>query len=776
MNAPTGTSLECFLLTAQSRDNGPHFEITLWAAADEGIAVKIKINDFRPLFFCRRSLPKHCLSFPVSERKQLPLRSLDMDDADCLYFETFSQMQHAAKVLRGSGQKIFESDVHPIERYLMERMVSGGLKITGKCEDYGSFYSFTNPHLRGCTAHAPALKVCSVDIETNVSSGEIYSIACKDEHSERVFIRGDLQNNDTVCFCKDERHLLVDFFAHIKNSDPDIIIGWSVIDFDLRVIQERCIKTGIPFDLGREMESRIFKGQNSNLWNARIPGRVVLDVPIMLRAYHHTFESYSLDFVASQILGEHKTIQLSGKEKIKQIDHLFRNDKYELARYNLTDVKLTLDIFTKCEILQNAIERSKRSGSALDRTGGSVAAFDHLYLPRLHRAGFVAGDTVDIVQTGEQLPGGHVLEPAPGLYHNVLLFDFKSLYPTIIMSFMIDPLGFKIRDDKKLSNPAGTSFSKETSVLPDIIRELMEGRAKAREQKNPFLSQAIKILMNSFYGVLGSTGCRFFSPQLASSITLTGRYILKTTIDYIEKTTGKRVIYGDTDSLFVHLGEISVKEAAALGETISKQTTQWLAEHLKEKFGADSALELQYDTCFDHFFLPSLRGGQQGQGSKKHYCGAAVDEKGGLSLTFKGMESARSDWTDLAKEFQHELFILFFSGKPLNQYVSDTAQLLLQGRLDEKLIYKKRLRKRIDQYTTHIPPHVQAAKLLDSPPPRTIKYCITREGPQPLEKLTAPLDYNHYLETQLKPIADSILEWTGTSFDTIVSGQQDLFQ
>ena len=281
--------------------------------------------------------------------------------------------------------------------------------------------------------------------------------------------------------------------------------------------------------------------------------------------------------------------------------------------------------------------------------------------------------------------------------------------------------------------------------------------------------------MNSFYGVLGSTGCRFFSPQLASSITLTGRYILKTTIEHIEKTSGKQVIYGDTDSLFVHLGEVSAEEAAALGETISRQTTQWLAQHLKEKFGADSALELQYDTCFHHFFLPSLRGGVQGQGSKKHYCGAAVDAQGEISLTFKGMESARSDWTDLAKEFQHELFILFFSGKPLNQYVSDTAQLLLQGKLDQKLIYKKRLRKRIDQYTTHIPPHVQAAKLLDNPP-RTIKYCITREGPQPLEKLTAPLDYQHYLETQLKPIADSILEWTGTSFDNIVSGQQDLFQ
>ncbi|MDR0306066.1 MAG: DNA polymerase II [Chitinispirillales bacterium] len=774
MNAPTDTSLECFLLTAQSRDNGPRFEITLWAADASGKAVRIKVDDFRPLFFCPRTLPEKEM-LGVNERKKLPLRSLDMQETDCLYFNTFSQMQHAARDLRTAGLKTFESDIHPMERYLMERMVSGGMKVTGTPQSFGSYIKFTNPHLRGCLTAAAQFKTVSIDIETNVSTGEIYSIACADALAERVFMRGALQNADNIKFCKDERQLLTEFFAYIQNRDPDIIIGWSVIDFDLRVIQERCAKTGVPFEPGRERGSRIVKGQTGASWNARIPGRVVLDVPTMLRAYHHTFEEYSLDFVASQILGQRKTIELTGKEKISQIDNLFNTNKLELARYNLTDAKLTLGIFTKTGILQNAVERSKRSGSTLDRTGASVAAFDHLYLPRLHRAGFVAGDTFDIIQTGAGLPGGHVLDPKPGLYENVLVFDFKSLYPSIIMTFMIDPLGFKAADSDRISNPAGTSFSKKQSILPEIIRELMEARAKAREQKNQCLSQAIKILMNSFYGVLGSTGCRFFSEKIASTITLTGRYILTGSIEHIEKTSGKRVIYGDTDSLFVHLGETSAHDAAGFGETIAKETSKWLCEHLKENFNAHSSLELQYEIHYRHFFLPSLRGGEHGQGSKKHYCGAAIDQNGKIHLTFKGMEAARSDWTELAKEFQHTLFSRFFSGQPLTEYIRATAELLQQGHFDRKLIYKKRLRKRIGEYTVHVPPHVQAAKLLDSPS-RTIKYCITKEGPQPIEKLTAPLDYQHYLDSQLKPIADSILEWTGTSFDKIISGQQDLFQ
>ncbi len=139
------------------------------------------------------------------------------------------------------------------------------------------------------------------------------------------------------------------------------------------------------------------------------------------------------------------------------------------------------------------------------------------------------------------------------------------------------------------------------------------------------------------------------------------------------------------------------------------------------------------------------------------------------------MESARSDWTDLAKEFQHELFTRFFKGQPLEAYILETVALVRRGAADEKLVYKKRLRKRLDEDTDNAPHHVQAARLMQSPG-HLIRYYITADGPQPLENRTSPIDYEHYVESQLKPIADSILEWQGTGFDRIVSGQQDLFK
>lgn len=772
MITPENSSTECFLLTSQSRDVGNRFEIVIWGISRKGEPVKILVDNFRPLFFCSRSLDPEETSL-AQERKQLPLMSLFKEPVDCLYFSNYSLLQQTARKLRTSGYRIFESDIHPLERYLMERMVTGGMKVTGQSYNSGNTLVFHNPCLRGCPMD-PVLKTESFDIETCVSTGEIYSIATTDSADSAVFIRGELPDREGIYFCRSEKELLVSFFSYLRKKDPDILIGWNVIDFDLRMISERCRRLGVPFELGRDSGSRLVQSQNTGKWSARIPGRVVIDIPVMLRAYHHSFEEFSLDHVASKVLDKHKTIQASGSEKIEQIDHLFRNDKMELARYNLSDARLALEIFHETGLLLNAIERSKRSGQTLERTGGSVSTFDYLYLPRLHRAGFVANDILDIKQPDAPLPGGFVVEPQPGLYEHVLVFDFKSLYPSIIMTFLIDPLGFRDKKGEQVTNPTGTTFSRNDNILPGVISELMKARARAKKENNPFLSQAIKILMNSFYGVLGSTGCRFFSQEIASTITMTGRHILKASIDRIEKISGKKVIYGDTDSLFVHLGPHMGQKAEQVGITISKQITEWLGDHLKESFSADSKLELQYETHFRHFFVPSIRGGGLSQGSKKHYCGSVLDGNGNMRLVFKGMESARSDWTELAKEFQHELFLRFFSGKRLDDYVVQIVEFLKKGSFDHKLVYKKRLRKQISEYTTNIPPHVQAAKLLDNPT-NPVKYCITKDGPQPLEKLTAPLDYEHYQECQLRPIADTILEWTGTNFERIISGQQDLF-
>jgi DNA polymerase-2 len=762
---------QCFLLNYAYRDSRGHFEITLFGITSERVPVKITIDNFRPLFFVPRSVPRKETS-GVAERKELPLSAMtDGLPVDCLYFLTYDAFLENGRRLREKGFTVYESDVNPVERYLMERFVAGGFEAQGTWSRENGFLASRNPLIRGISMQ-PELSVLSLDIETNAHSGEILSIACCGEN-DAVFIRGTMtEGAPLIRFCRDERELLKHFFDHLKREDPDVIIGWSVVDFDLSMLQQRAAAVRIPFSPGRDQGGRIVEGRRDGQKIARINGRVVIDVPTMLRAYYHTFEEYSLDFVASAMLGKGKSISKTGSAKIDEIIRQFHEDPLSLAHYNLIDAQLTKEIFERAGILPNVIERSKRSGQLLDRVGGNVAAFDYLYLPRLHRAGWVASDAADIVPPLAPLPGGYVIEPTPGIYENVLVFDFRSLYPSLIMTFKIDPLGLIAPSQNRIQGPVGPPFAADTTILPAIIAQLMEARAQAKRDKNPYLSQAIKILMNSFYGVFGAIGCRFFSSEISTTITQTGQYILKQTIEHIQTSTPFQVIYGDTDSLFVLLGEGKDAAAEEIGQTLSRETTAWFAAMLKERFSVDSALELQFERHFRHFFMPALRGSTQG--SKKHYCGSIRDASGETSLIFKGMESARSDWTDLAKEFQHELFVRAFSKQPVEEFVAATVERVRLGKVDEKLIYKKRLRKQLDEYTEHVPPHVQAARLLASPG-HLIRYYITTAGPQPIENRMAPIDYEHYVEAQLKPVADSILEWLGTSFDKIVSGQQELF-
>lgn len=759
-----------FLLTRSGFDMRGHYEIHLYGVSAEGDSCKVVIDNFRPLFFVSSNIPIDKTKLAV-ERKKLKMVSWDKEPVDCLYFNTASDMTQCYSSLRKSGFKTFESDIYPVDRYLMERMVKGGFTVEGDSKLVNGLTVYRNPRIRGVDLYIKPTML-SIDIETNGYTNDLYSISAVGK-IEKCFIIGNGQSNIRIEYAKDEKELLEKFTAHYLQEDPDIVTGWNVINFDLMMLQQKCNLHNIDFMPGRDHQiSRIFKNENSGVTNCRINGRVVIDGINIMRANSFNFESFSLGFVASEILGEKKLIEKEGRDKIDEINHQFKYEKEKLAEYNIKDAELVKKILERTKVIDNAVEYSRLSGRTIDNLGGSVASFDHLYLPLLHREGYVAKDKIDVIKINDSLPGGFVIEPTPGIYENVLLLDFKSLYPTIIMTFMIDPLGeITAEGTDFVKGPAGPSFSKKHSILPEIISELFDARSEAKKTNNEPLSYSIKILMNSFYGVLGSAGCRFFAPDLAKTITRTGQYILKKTMDRIEKDMGYEVIYGDTDSLFVYVGSGKEKYASKIGYEIVSKINLWMKKFLDKEYHAVSKLELEFETHFRHLLLPSSRHGTQG--SKKRYCGT-VESKGELELKFKGMESARTDWTLISQEFQQELYKKIFLKEEFEMYIIQVVNQIRNGEVDNKLIYKKHIRKPLNEYTTHIPPHVQAAKLLNKRV-RRIAYVITVDGPQPVELISSNLDYEHYIETQIKPVADSILHLIDKDFDSIVSGQMDLF-
>jgi DNA polymerase II len=220
------------------------------------------------------------------------------------------------------------------------------------------------------------------------------------------------------------------------------------------------------------------------------------------------------------------------------------------------------------------------------------------------------------------------------------------------------------------------------------------------------------------------------------------------------------------------------EQAVAAGRQLERELNTWWSEVIRQEFDLESILELQFETHFKRFLMPTVRGSDKG--SKKRYAGV-VAGKNGDELVFKGLESVRTDWTRLAREFQEELYRRIFLQQDYTDYVTQLTAAVLTGEEDEHLIYRKRLRRKLDDYQRNVPPHVQAARLCAGrglPVPARgdwVEYVVTTSGAEPAAKPLAPLDYQHYVERQLAPVADGILGFVGSSFSALTDRQIGLF-
>lgn len=785
-----------FLLSRQVQDNGNRLQITLWLKTSEG-AKKLVIHNELALFFVEQTQVNAATQLlqqqgiTLVKQQALSLKTFGQKPVHGFYFSTLAQFYRARDCLKSKQIKCYEDDIRPDDRYLMERFITADIDFV---EDQQVKCRKSSQEL------AIQLSMLSLDIECSMT-GELYSIglyANNECEIKRVLMIGEPQADAEpyIIWLDNEKQLLIELINQIATIDADIFIGWNVINFDFRLLQKRMDIHQVKFAVGRDASAPRWRtnSNNSEQQFIEIAGRVVLDGIDLLKTATYSFPSFSLDNVAKTLLGLSKKV-VDVDNRVAEITTNFLHNKPALAAYNLEDCRLVWLIFEKTQLLEFAQLRAQLTGLAIDRIGGSVAAFTNLYLPKLHRNGYVAPNMGD-GQSTLVSPGGFVMDSVPGLYNNVLVLDFKSLYPSIIRTFKIDPMGLiegmqQVAGDSNSQMQSaikgfdGAYFSRDKHFLPDIITSLWLERDKAKLQKNAALSQAIKIIMNSFYGVLGSTGCRFFDPRLSGAITKRSHEILKTTTAWIE-TKGYQVIYGDTDSIFVHVGnEQSAIQCMTLGKELQDFINKKWQCYIADEFNLPCELEIEFETHFTKFFMPAIRGqemikGQKNIGTKKRYAGI-VNGK----LLFKGLETVRSDWTELSKDFQQELYRLIFSEQPIEDYINRIINELRAGLHDSKLVYKKKIRRKLTDYV-NTPPHIKAAiiannKLINKGKKpeyqhrKTISYVMTLEGVQPLAFNEHTLDYDFYIEKQLKPIANDILPFIAKDFESIAGKQLGLF-
>ncbi|MDB5218699.1 MAG: polymerase, partial [Myxococcaceae bacterium] len=212
------------------------------------------------------------------------------------------------------------------------------------------------------------------------------------------------------------------------------------------------------------------------------------------------------------------------------------------------------------------------------------------------------------------------------------------------------------------------------------------------------------------------------------------------------------VIYGDTDSLFVHVGDATSDEAKAeRGRALAGELTALLAAEIARDYRVDSHLELRFESHYLRFLMPTTRGTQLG--SKKRYAGTVRKADGSIHVIVRGLEVVRRDWSPLARRVQLELLRRVFADEPYEAWLIEVARDLVAGKLDDELVYRKRVRGEAD----------------------TFDYVMTTRGPEALDARTAPIDTEHYLAKQLAPVCDVVLGFLGTSFERIAGLQTSLF-
>ena len=814
-----------FLLHTFHRNQGDATTLFGVGRLESGQTFAFSDSRQRPAFYLRASELARARPFCVGAGAELDedtgLTTMDGEAVVRVGLRKVHQLRRLADGLHENQLRTYEADFAFARQYLVDRGIRGGVCITGSWRvGNGVDRVYVEPQLTP-DDFEPALSVLALDIETPPDASAV--LACSlvlwggtaGNAVEEIHLIGPPAEDGPGVYCHaTERDLLIRLAERIRQLDPDVLTGWNVVDFDLTVLQKRFAAHRLPFNLGRSSDDSWY--QESEVWGASrvvVYGRQVLDAMHLARTTLTRFDDNRLGTVAQALLGRGKSLAANDDDDGSMADVIldaYHNDRAAFAEYCLEDSRLVRDILVQEDIIQLSLRRAALTGLPLERAWGSVAAFDFLYILGLRQRRMVAPtNDIDRVHLGGS-PGGLVMPTRAGLYPHVFVFDFKSLYPSIIRTFNSDPLTHLLahllaRDSTEaeaeaamaaesgadyvtepgitgafIRAPNGALFVRDVGILPQILAGFFARRAEARAAHDDLAAYTYKIVMNSFYGVLATGSCRFAEGALAGAITGFGHYLLRWTKALLQDSGRGTVLYGDTDSLFVdaHLpADLAPADAHSAGQALCAWLNEQLATHVRELFDLPSHLDLEFEKYYARFFLPPTRGDSD-KARAKGYAGLKVAADGTDEVEIIGMEAVRRDWTDLAHEIQRDLLDMVFRGQSaaaLEQRVLEWVDAMRRGERDDDLVYRKALRKSVEGYTKSMPAHVAAARLL--PGARgTIRYVFTRDGPQPVGHVTAPIDYEHYLEKQIRPIVRTIGRVCDLDVEVALGGTPDLFR
>jgi DNA polymerase I len=635
-----------------------------------------------------------------------------------------------------------------------------------------------------------------------------------------------------------EADMLNRFFEMFQQYDPDIVGGYNILDFDIPYIVDRVSILNDPVSIVKPVTGRdgrlLSYRKIGNRTMVSMPGRVVVDALPLVRS-QYSLKRYTLRNVAKELL-EMEKLDIAPSE---MEDHW--NDSGEkilrFIDYARRDSDLALGLLMKLRLLDKYIAVAQVSGSLLQEVvdGGQTSMVDNLLLREYGKRDRVippkpSDDEVSFRNlSSEGLKGGEVLEPKKGLLENIIIMDYKSLYPTIMMAHNLCYTTVVEKDrpeGETIKPPSGGEFVPAEvfkGVMPAILENLLNRRIETKKRMRSATTEeehrvldatqlALKILLNSFYGYSGYTRARLYSLPLANAVTSFGRENILNTRSIINGTinkailrdskvlfteevdtpkTGDRVIslsvvYGDTDSVFVQCtskNDISLDDAGLVGNRIAGTVSASLPD----------PMELEFESIAKRGLLLA----------KKRYAIWVFERSGDGwkdSIKVKGMETVRRDWCELTSKTLNRVLELVLKEGKVEAAVAHVREVVdrvrnIDVRKDKDIIddltMTRMFSKNASRYKNK-QPHITVVEKIEertgSPPAvgERIPFVIIAgkdlfvnraEDPEYVREHNIPIDVDYYIKKQVLPPVERILDAFGVNIGNLDydSKQKGLF-
>ncbi len=747
--------------------------LKLYYPGQDGRDKDIKeIKDFFPYFY---AVPRNDAS---ALKRGIESEISSLRDAEEVVLEDSSQKLRVIKVtLNNPGEvpdarekirrlqeclETREDDIRFTQRYVIN---SGIVPMKGA----------TNTKLKIAAFDIETVKIDSDGPMENTNMRPIIISYADSLGARHVWQFGNESSHKFAKTCSTEEEIIELFISTVKKQGIDIIVTYNGDNFDFPVIKDRCKFLGTKFNLGPKDEEVRLERRGMNL-AARIPGRPHIDLyPICRKLF--SLPRYTLEDVHEALFGEVKL-----DIEIENLASWWKEGKNidKIIEYSISDVDSCLAIAK--EVLPTEYELTQIVKQPIFEVSrmGSGNAIEWLLMSIAHEKGILVpnkpSDRDYQIRRGEGYEGAYVVEPIKGLHDNIFVFDFRSLYPSIIIAHNIDPSTHDQKADDALCSisPTGAKFKKTPKgLIPGLLNEILSSRTKikrqlkkAKEEKESATTikvldarqQALKILANSAYGYMGFSRARWYDNDCAGSTAAWGREYIKDTIKKAEGL-GYKVVYGDTDSLML---TVPGKITKAKGKDIAKDFLKEINSKLPE------AMELEFEGFFPRgVFI-----------TKKRYALISAEGK----LTIKGLETRRRDWAQIAKDTQVQVLDAILRERNPEKAAELVKKVILDLKegnvpLSELLIHTQ-LTKPIGEYENK-GPHVMAAtkaqkKGMRIKPGDVLQYIITKKGNSISDKACLigfckenDYDPEYYINNQVLPAVMRVLEALGYNEDEL---------